>query len=296
MLRARLVQVNGKVLAAAAFEDRRAKDMVDHELAISSVSTLPEQNTLVAGRWFGAAGPSVPELSMSQGAAKTLGWKLGDRVTLTVAGQSVTATLTSLRKFDPRSRRTNFTVILSPQAAAALPSTFVVSVHVPAAHQDALDTLVRDHPNLTVLDIGAMVDELQRMLVQVSGAVEFLFLFTLASGLLVLYATLLSAQDARMRQGAILRALGASRAQLSRAQWLEYALTGALAGLLAAGGASAGSWALARFAFQLEWHFSPALWLTALAAGGACACALAGGWAGLRAVLNQSPVSALRSL
>ena len=293
VLRARLVQVNGKLLTAAAFEDRRAKDMVDNELGISAVSTLPEQNTLVAGRWFGA-GASGPELSMSHGAAMALKLKLGDRVSMTIAGQSVNATLTSLRKFDPRSRRADFSMILSPRAVAHLPATFVAAVYVPAAHRLAPNALVHDYPNLTVLDIGAMVDELQRMLDQVAGAVEFLFLFTLASGLLVLYATLMSAQDTRLRQGAILRALGASRAQLSRAQWLEYALTGALAGLLAAAGASAGSWALARFAFKLEWHFSPVLWLAALAAG--AGCALAGGWAPLRAVLNQSPVSALRLL
>ena len=96
-----------------------------------------------------------------------------------------------------------------------------------------------------------------------------------------------------MRQSAILRALGASRAQLARAQWIEFAVTGALAGLLAAAGASAAGWALARFAFRLEWHFSPALWLAGLLAG--AACALLGGWAGLRAVLNHAPLHSLRT-
>ena len=217
VLRARLVQVNGKALSAAAFEDRRAKDMVDNELGISAVGTLPEQNTLVAGRWFGAAAAAAPELSMSRGAATALKLKLGDQVTMTIAGQSISATLTSLRKFDPRSRRTDFSMILSPLAVAHLPATFVTAVHVPAEQRRAADVLVRDYPNLTVLDIGAMVDEFQRMLDQVAGAVEFLFLFTLASGLLVLYATLMSSQDARLRQGAILRALGATGAQLARA-------------------------------------------------------------------------------
>ncbi len=293
MLRSRLTAKNGQALHAAAFEDKRAKGMLENELTISSVSTLPEQNTLVAGSWF-AASSRLPELSMSEGAAKALGLKLGDRVGLMVAAQEINVTLTSLRKFDNRSRRSNFSLIINPVAAVGLPATFVASVYVPRAERRALDALVRSHPNLTLLDTGAMIEELQRMLDQVAAAIEFLFLFTLASGLLVLYATLLSSQDARMRQAAILRALGASRVQLSRAQWLEYTLTGALAGVLAALGATAGSWALARFAFNLEWQFSPLLWLAALAAGGVCA--LAGGWSGLRAVLTQSPLTALRSL
>ena len=293
VMRARLTQVNGKNLDAAAFDDKRAKGLVENEIAVSSSSALPEQNTLVAGRWFAPA-PSGPELSLSQGTAKALGLKLGDRISMTFAGQSLTATVTSLRKYDPRSRHSNFSVMLDPQAARALTATFVTSVHVPAAGKRELDSLVRDYPNLTVLDFGAMADELQRMLDQVAAAVQFLFLFTLASGLLVLYATLMSSQDARKRQGAILRALGASRVQLARAQWLEYALTGALAGVLAAAGATAGSWALARFAFNLEWQFSPLLWVAALAAGGMCS--VAGGTLALRTVLNQSPLTVLRAL
>ena len=210
-----------------------------------------------------------------------------------VAGTPVRATVTSLRKVDWRSRRSNFAFLLSPGAARGLPATLVTSVHVPAADKAALHRLADDYPNLTVIDMGAMIDRFQAILAQVAAAVQFLFLFTLAAGLLVLYATLLASQDERMRQAAILRALGASRAQLSRARWIEFGMTGALAGLLAAAGATAGGWALARFAFKLAWHFSPALWAAALAAG--AACALLGGWAGLRSILHTAPLQSLRT-
>jgi putative ABC transport system permease protein len=123
-------------------------------------------------------------------------------------------------------------------------------------------------------------------------AVEFLFLFTLASGLLVLYAALLGSQDQRMREAALLRALGATRRQLSQAQWIEFALVGGLAGLLAASGAAIVGWMLARHVFHLEWVFSPMVWLAGLAIG--AACAFAGGWIGLRNVLNHPPLQALR--
>jgi len=246
----------------------------------------------VAGRWF-ADVSGAPELSLSEPSAKLIGVKVGQQVVLDIAGSALTATVTSLRKVDWRSRQSNFSFLLNPAAARALPATYVTSLHVPVADQSFVNRLVDDYPNLTVLDVGAMVDRLQGLLEQVSAAVEFLFLFTLAAGLLVLYATLMSSQDERMRQAAILRALGASRAQLSRARWIEFALTGTLAGALAACGATLGGWALARFAFQLEWQFSPALWLAGLLAG--VACALVGGWAGLRAVLNTSPLQSLRT-
>jgi putative ABC transport system permease protein len=122
--------------------------------------------------------------------------------------------------------------------------------------------------------------------------VEFLFLFTLASGVLVLYAALAGSQDIRMREAALLRALGATRKQLSQAQWIEFLLIGGLAGLLAASGASAVGFALAHKVFHFEWSFSPLVWLAGGLAG--AVCAIVGGWLGLRNVLNQPPLLSLR--
>jgi putative ABC transport system permease protein len=95
-----------------------------------------------------------------------------------------------------------------------------------------------------------------------------------------------------MREAALLRALGATRKQLSQAQWIEFLLIGGLAGLLAASGASAIGWALARFSFEFEWSFSPLVWVVGLVVG--ASCALLGGWIGLRNVLNHPPLQSLR--
>jgi putative ABC transport system permease protein len=127
---------------------------------------------------------------------------------------------------------------------------------------------------------------------QVVRAVEFLFLFTLASGVLVLYAALVGSQDERIREAGLLRALGATRRQLSTAQWIEFALVGGLAGLLAATGAAATGWALAEYVFNFEWRFSPAVWAAGVAVG--AACAFIGGWVGLRNVLRHPPLQTLR--
>jgi putative ABC transport system permease protein len=127
---------------------------------------------------------------------------------------------------------------------------------------------------------------------QVIAAVEFLFLFTLASGLLVLYAALMGSQEERMREAALLRALGATRKQLSQSQWVEFVLVGALAGLLAATGAALCGWLLAEQVFNFEWQFRPLVWLAGTGAG--VACAIVGGWLGLRNVLTRPPLATLR--
>jgi len=140
----------------------------------------------------------------------------------------------------------NFFVILNPALMHDMPHTWITAFHLPEAQAQAgfVNTLMRDFPNLTVIDVGSIVRQIQSVLDQVIAAVEFLFLFTLASGVLVLYAALVGTQDERVRESGLLRALGATRSQLTQAQWIEFALVGGLAGLLAASGAalSAGCW------------------------------------------------------
>jgi putative ABC transport system permease protein len=251
--------------------------------------SLPPQNQVAAGRWFD---DSRPEASVEEGLAKTLGLKLGDRLTFDIAGQQVQAAVTSLRKLEWGSMRVNFFVILNPALMADTPQTWITAVRVPPDNTGLASELIHDFPNLTVVDIGSLVRQIQDVIGQVITAVEFLFLFTLASGVLVLYAALLGSQDERMREAGLLRALGATRRQLSQAQWIEFGLIGGLAGLLAASGAAAVGWALAKFVFNFDWTFSPLVWVAGLAIG--AACALAGGWLGLRNVLNQPPLRILR--
>ncbi|MGV3655856.1 MAG: ABC transporter permease [Noviherbaspirillum sp.] len=289
MIRGRLIEINGRQVSGESYDDERAARLVDREFNLSTMRSLPPQNEVAEGRWFD---DSRPEASVEAGLAKTLGLRLGDTLTFDIAGQKVEAPVTSLRKLEWGSMRVNFFVILNPSLMADMPQTWITAVRVPPGNTGFAGGLVREFPNLTVVDIGSLVQQIQEVLGQVIAAVEFLFVFTLASGLLVLYAALLGSQDQRMREAALLRALGATRRQLSQAQWMEFALVGGLAGLLAATGAAAVGWALARMVFRFEWVFSPEVWLAGLAAG--AACALAGGWVGLRHVLNQPPLRILR--
>jgi putative ABC transport system permease protein len=291
MIRGRLVAVNGNAITASTYTEERAKALSDREFNLSSVNDLPDANDIVAGQWYRDA-PGVAEASVEQGIAQTLRLKLGDTMRFDMGGLLVDAKITSLRKLEWGSMRANFFVIVNPAAMRDAPTTYMTAFHVPARGVGLANTLTRQFPNLTVIDVSGIIRQLQEVLDQVVTAVEFLFLFTLASGVLVLYAALMGSTAERTREAGLLRALGATRGQLASAQRIEFVLVGGLSGLLAASGAAALGWALAEYQFKFPWHFEPQVWAAGLLVG--AVCALIGGWLGLRNVLRQPPLQTLR--
>jgi putative ABC transport system permease protein len=291
MIRGRLTAVNGKPVTAETYTEDRAKGLADREFNLSTMARMQAENKIGAGQWF-ADKPGAPEASVEEGIAKTLHWKLGDKLRFDIAGAPVDATITSLRKLEWGSMRVNFFVIINPAAMTEVSQSWITAFHLPAGRGAVMNALTRDYPNLTIVDVGGLLRQVQAVLDQVVTAVEFLFVFTLASGVLVLYAALMGSQDERARESGLLRALGATRRQLSQAQLIEFSLVGALSGVLAATGAAAMGWALATYQFKFAWSFNPSVWMVGLLAG--ALCAIAGGWLGLRNVLRQPPLQTLR--
>jgi putative ABC transport system permease protein len=289
MVRGRLVEVNGRPVGPENYTGDRAQRLVDREFNLSYATDAPTHNRITAGRWFR---DGSDELSIEAGIADTLGLKIGDAMTFDIVGQRVTARITSLRKVNWDSMRANFFVIMPPSLLADKPASFITAFHLPAARAGLAGELLREFPNLTVVDTTAVFRQVQAVIDQVVAAVEFLFVFTLAAGVLVLYAALASSRDERVREAGLLRALGASRQQLSRAQVAEMICIGGLAGFLAAAGASGIGWALARYAFEFDYVVSP--WVFVSGIGGGALAALVGGWFGLRGVLNTPPLATLR--
>lgn len=258
------------------------------------MTDLPTSNKVVAGSWF--APNASGEISIEEGIAKTLNVKIGDRLRFDIAGAFAEGRVTSIRKLDWDSMRVNFFVIFPPATLGTMAQTWISAFHLRdgtnAADAGFTSRLVQGFPNVTVIDTSAIFKQVQSIVDQVVRAVEFLFVFTLAAGVLVLYAALLSSRDERAREAALLRALGASRRQLTRAQLAEFFGIGALAGLLAAAGATATGWVLATRAFELTYSFGPMAWVLGLAGG--ITLALLGGWLGLRPVMNEPPLRTLR--
>lgn len=293
MVRGRLVAINDAPVSAAQYDDERARRLVDREFNLSWSERLRADNQLVAGRWWSAR-DARDQLSLELGIAQTLGLKLGDRLTFDVAGKTIAVTITSLRKVDWDSFNVNFFAVVPPGLLDREPATYVTSFHLAAGDRSVLDGLLQRFPNVLVIDVAQVIGQVQRMMDQVARAVQFVFLFTVLAGLVVLYAAIASAQDERLHQATIMRMLGASRAQLARATLAEFLAVGGAAGLLGAAGATALGYVLATRVLHFEYGFSATVWLVG-GFGGALAVALAG-HLGTRRVLRVRPLDMLRSL
>jgi putative ABC transport system permease protein len=290
MVRARLVAINGKQVNPENYDKADAKRLVDREFNLSYTTQLPDDNRVTQGAWFEK--DTKPQVSMEEGIAKTIHVKMGDMLRFDVAGMPVEAPVTSLRKVDWNSFKVNFFVLMPPAALADLPATFITSFHLPPEQQRVIDGLIAQYPNVTAIDIAPILAQIQRTLSQVIGAVQFLFIFTLAAGVLVLYAALAGTRDERMRESALLRALGASHRQVRSVQIAEFVAVGALAGLMAAIGAQGIGYVLASRVFEFHIDFNPWLVPTGIVAG--IACAGIGGWLSLRRVLARPALQSLR--
>jgi putative ABC transport system permease protein len=291
MVRARYVARNGVPVNPDAFQDR-ARGLVEREFNVSYMTALPVHNEIVAGAGFTAADLKHGALSVEDGIANTLGWKLGDRLSWQVAGVPFTAPIASIRRLDWDSMKVNFFVIGTPGLLSDHPASDVASFHLPASDTTFAGRLSSRFPNLTLIDTSAILGQLRALLDRLRHAVQFVFLFALAAGVLVLYTALSATRDERTREAAVMRSLGATRAQVLASQRVEFLALGIVAGLLAAAGAVAIGYLVAQHALQLPYRMNPAIWIAGPLLG--LACVGLNAWAGSRAVLDRPPMTALR--
>jgi putative ABC transport system permease protein len=291
MIRGRLVAINGREVGPNDFTADRAKRLIDREINLSHSDTLPEHNPLTAGRWVSG---ETDGLSVEQGIAETLGLKLGDTLRFDIAGQSREARITSLRKVDWASMRANFFMLFPLAQMPDLPMTYMAAFRTPDGANGFENALVKQFPNITSVDMRSTLAQVQRVMDQVIRAVEYLFGFTLAAGVMVLLAAVGASRQAREHEYAIMRALGASRQLLAQVQRTELLGIGWLAGFMASSMALVVGWALARFAFEFAW--APPLWAPLAGGGLGAILAWVAGSLSLSGVLRQPVMQTLRAL
>ena len=293
MIRGRLTAINGKPVESLHFPGRRGEHFATREQNLSWADTLGSDNRIVAGRWWTPSERGVPLVSIATEFERWLGLRLGDELTFDVAGDSFTVRVASVRKVKWDSFQPNFFILFAPGLLEKETGTYLTSAYLTPDQARSLAQLARTFPSVSIFDIDDLLNDVRAVMDKAVLAVQSVFVFTLLAGLTVLLAAVQSSRDERRYESAMLRTLGASRATVLKGVLAEFAALGALAGLLAAAGASVAAWFLTTHVLDLRYTFSPVA--CAIGFGGGIVLVAASGWLATRSVVNQPPLGALRA-
>lgn len=294
MIRARLIEVNGNKASALPGLGDRGRGFAEREQNLTWTPTLPADNEITAGHWWRSDELGKPLVSIASEYERDLKLKLGDRLLFDIAGEPLEVKVASIRKVRWDSFHPNFFLVLSPGLLDNAAGTYMTSVHLTPEQKPMLVELVREFPGVSVFDIDRLLSQVRDVMDKASRAVEYVFLFTLLAGVMVLLAAIQSTRDERLYESAILRTLGASRRTVLESVAAEFTMLGLLAGALAAICSGTVGHLLATRVFSipssLPLIFKVAAW--GLLAG-ALLVGITGTWAA-RSVVNYPPIATLR--
>jgi putative ABC transport system permease protein len=292
MVRARMIAINGAPSESIRLKGDRGRGFLEREQNLTWSRQLLDDNELIAGHWWTPDEIGKPLVSISSEYQEALSLKLGDTLSFDVAGERLTVRVASIRKVRWDSFRPNFFLVFPPELLDGAAGTYMTSIYLTPAERPALVDLVRRFPTISVFDVDAILKQIREIMDRASLAVQYVFLFTLAAGVVVLLAAVQSTRDERRYESAMLRTLGASRLTVLQGVAAEFSALGFLSGTLAAMGASGIGWLLASRLFSLEFAFDPWLWVIGLV----CGTVLVGvsGTLATRRVVNTPPIVTLR--
>ena len=292
MVRARMTAINSEPAESVKPKGDRGRGFLEREQNLTWAAALMDDNQLIAGRWWEPQDYGKPLVSISSEYQDTLQLKLGDKLTFDVAGETLTVEVASIRKVRWDSFRPNFFLVFPPQLLDGAAGTYMTSVYLTPLQRPALVDLVRQFPTVSVFDVDAILKQIRDIMDRASLAVQYVFLFTLVAGVVVLLAAVQSTRDERRYESAMLRTLGASRGTVLQGVAAEFSALGFLSGTLAAFGATGVGWILARRLFSLQFAIDPWVWVLGLV----CGTILVGlsGTLATRRVVNTPPIVTLR--
>jgi putative ABC transport system permease protein len=292
MVRARITAINSHPAESLKFPGDSGRGFLEREQNLTWSAGLMEDNQLLEGSWWTPKDAGKPLVSISTEYQEALRLKLGDKISFDVAGEPLTVEVASIRKIRWDSFRPNFFLVFPPGLLDGAAGTYMTSVFLTPAQRPSLTDLVRQFPTISVFDVDAILKQIRDIMDRASLAVQYVFLFTLAAGVVVLLAAVQSTRDERRYESAMLRTLGASRATVLQGVAAEFSALGFLSGTLAAFGATAVGWVLARRLFSLQYTLDPWVWVVGLV----CGTLLVGvsGTLATRRVVNTPPIHTLR--
>jgi len=294
MIRARLISKNGNDISATQWESERAKHLAEREFNLSWAAQMQSDNKLLSGRWWTSKDYGKPYLSLEQDLAKTLGIQLGDELLFDVAGTPLKLTVTSLRKVEWDTMRVNFFTVTPPGVLDNYSANYISSFHLPIGAEALMNQLIRANPNLTVIDVAALMQQVRDIMQKMSSTIEYVFAFSLIAGLAVLYAALIATRDERVAEATLMRVFGASRRQVSITYIAEFSCIGLVSALIATIAANLLAFYISTQVLNVPFQFNVvlALGITLIAA---FIIPLAA-WLGLRGFLNVPARQLLNSI
>jgi len=292
MVRGRLVEINQKPLQAGQFKEDRAQRLAEREFNLSWAKDMQSDNQLVSGRWWQQEEHGKPMLSLEQGLADALKLKVGDKLTFDIAGSRITLEVSSLRKVEWDSMRANFFAVTPPGVLNDFPANYITSFHLPLGEDERLNQLNKQFPNLTVIDVAALMEQVRGIMQKMTYGIEYVFGFSLLAGMAVLYAALVATREERVQETTLLRVLGASRLQVTVAMLVEFLCIGLLAAVVASIAANALAYYISTHLLDIPFRFN--VKLSAFALIGSIVLVPFIAWIGTRKFLNMPPRSLLQ--
>lgn len=292
MISAKMVAINNIKVNPEAFPTEAGQRWARRNYNLTWSASMPAANEINQGSWWTETGKGGELFSFEEQIALDLGVKVGDKITFLIGGQEVTGTIANTRTVQWDSFNVNFFVVASPGTLDNFPASYVTSFYLGNSDKNLIIDLVKAFPSVTVYDVDALITEVRKIMDQVIRTIEFVFGFTLLSGLVVLAAALQTTHDDRTYEAALLSAIGASRRQILSGLVAEFVCIGMIAGILAAFSATLVEVILAKYVFKMDIVINTMLWLT-----GPLVCTIVivlAGLAGTWRMLTIPPVTALR--
>lgn len=290
VVRGRLTKINGIGVQQLVSKDTQGESATHRELSLTWASGLPEDNRIDEGHWWTSSRQNL--VSVETKLAQSLNLDLHDELTFTIGSELLTATVVSFRQVQWDTMKPNFYMIFSPGTLDRFASTYITSFYLPEDKKNVLNTLVKNHPGTTILEVDLMLKQFKKILTQLTEAINFLLYFALLAGFTVLFAAIYTTLDSRIYEGALMRTLGANRSLLRKAHFLEFAALGLFASALSILISEGLLIGLYHFILHLDYRPGFALWLFTLTCG-SLFIALAGFW-GVRSVVSKSPMRIFR--
>ena len=294
MLRGTISSIGGKAPGELGSVPDELAEMFKGDTTLSWSRTLPDASTITEGEWWPSDYSGQPLVSLSTELQEPLGLKVGDELTMGVAGRPITATIASFREIDWRKNGLSFRILFSPGVIEGAPQTLMGSIKAQkGAEADVESALGQTFPTLTFLPVGDAIARISAILSSLANAVALVGSLAVVSGVLVLAGAMTVGRKQREADAVVMKVLGATRPEVIVAFVTEYGVLGALAAVMGAGLGTAGAWAILTYVMEIPFTIN---WATiALVTVGAILVTIGTGVLTTWSAMSVRPAQQLRA-